>query len=153
MRRRLSSRSSRSCAARQSSLVRCGLIPSLHSGFMAGTGSSWRVAITRPGTDPIGALADALDRPEVLGVDAAHPHTRRTVLEVMLRDSSLGLAEAVRQAQLPAGDNLLLVVDQFEELFRFRRSRAARAGGDDAAAYVRLLLEASRHEPLPTFVA
>jgi hypothetical protein len=137
----------------KSSLVRCGLIPSLHGGFMAGTGSGWRVAITRPGTDPIGALADALDRPEVLGVDAAHPHTRRTVLEVTLRDSSLGLAEAVRQAQLPAGDNLLLVVDQFEELFRFRRSRAARAGGDDAAAYVRLLIEASRQEPLPIFVA
>ena len=27
----------------KSSLVRSGLIPSLHSGFMSGTGSSWRV--------------------------------------------------------------------------------------------------------------
>jgi hypothetical protein len=137
----------------KSSLVRCGLIPSLHAGFMAGTGSSWRVAITRPGSDPIGGLTDALDRADVLGTDAAHAHTRRTVLDVTLRDSSLGLAEAVRQAQLPAGDNLLIVVDQFEELFRFRRSRAARAGGDDAAAYVRLLIEASRQEHLPIFLA
>jgi peptidoglycan hydrolase CwlO-like protein len=137
----------------KSSLVRCGLIPSLHGGFMAGRGSSWRVAITRPGTDPIEGLAETLNRPEVLGNDAEGARTRRTVLEVMLRDSSLGLAEAVRQAQLPAGDNLLLLVDQFEELFRFRRTRTARAGGDDAAAYVRLLIEASRQEHLPIFVA
>lgn len=136
----------------KSSLVRSGLIPSLHGGFMAGAGSSWRVAITRPGEDPIGRLADALDRPDVLRTDEAHADTRRTLLEVTLRDSSLGLAEAVRHAQLPAGDNLLVVVDQFEELFRYRRSGAARAGGDDAALFVRLLIEAAGREELPIFV-
>lgn len=136
----------------KSSLVRSGLIPSLHGGFMAGAGSSWRVAITRPGEDPIGRLADALARPDVLGTDEAHADTRRTVLEVTLRDSSLGLAEAVRHAQLPGGDNLLVVVDQFEELFRYRRSRAERAGGDDAALFVRLLIEAASREALPIFV-
>ena len=136
----------------KSSLVRCGLIPSLHGGFMAGAGTSWRVAITRPGENPIGRLADALDRPEVLRTDDAHADTRRTLLEVTLRHSSLGLAEAVRQAQLPAGDNVLVVVDQFEELFRFRRSRPARAGGDDAVAFVRLLIEAAGCEERPIFV-
>src|SRR6187549_1913852 len=43
----------------KSSLVRSGLIPSLHSGFIL-AGSSWRVAIMRPGEDPIGRLAAAL---------------------------------------------------------------------------------------------
>jgi hypothetical protein len=136
----------------KSSLVRSGLIPSLHGGFMAGAGSSWRVAIARPGEDPIGRLADALDRPDVLRTDEAHADTRRTLLEVTLRDSSLGLAEAARHAQLPAGDNLLVVVDQFEELFRYRRSRAERAGGDDAALFVRLLIETAGREELPIFV-
>ena len=36
----------------KSSLVRSGLIPSLHSGFMVKAGSSWRVATLRPGEDP-----------------------------------------------------------------------------------------------------
>jgi hypothetical protein len=47
----------------KSSLVRSGLIPSLNSGLMANAGSSWRVAILRPGDDPIGNLAAALSRP------------------------------------------------------------------------------------------
>ena len=41
----------------KSSLVRSGLIPSLHSGFMVTAGSNWRVATFRPGGDPIGNLA------------------------------------------------------------------------------------------------
>src|ERR1700676_5406298 len=51
----------------KSSLIRSGLIPSLHSGLMVKAGSSWRVAILRPGEDPIGHLAAALDEPGVLG--------------------------------------------------------------------------------------
>ena len=51
----------------KSSLVRSGLIPSLYGGFMLKAGSSWRVAIMRPGEDPIGRLAAALDGPDVLG--------------------------------------------------------------------------------------
>jgi predicted nuclease with TOPRIM domain len=135
----------------KSSLVRSGLIPSLHSGFMSGAGSSWRVAIARPGEDPIGNLAAALD--ELLGRTDAHADTQRTVIEAGLRDSSLGLAETVRQARLPDGDNVLVVVDQFEELFRFRRSLHQRqAAGDDAAAFVKLLLETTRCPDLPIYV-
>ncbi|NMG76605.1 hypothetical protein [Aromatoleum diolicum] len=135
----------------KSSLVRSGLIPSLHAGFMAGAGSSWRIAIARPGEDPIGRLAEALDRPEVLGPVTTHADTRRTLLEVTLRDSSLGLAEAVRQAGLPAGENLLVVIDQFEELFRFRSSWPLQAG-DEAAAYVKLLLAAAHNPAAPIYV-
>ena len=126
----------------KSSLVRSGLIPSLHRGLMPGAGSSWRVAIIRPGEDPIGNLAAALGQPAVIGGADAHADTRRTVLEANLRDSSLGLAEAIRHARLPAGDNVLVLVDQFEELFRFGEPPAAQAG-DDAAAFVKLLLEAA----------
>src|SRR3954466_15784521 len=50
----------------KSSLVRSGLIPSLYSGFMVAAGSSWRVAMLRPGEDPIGRLAEALDASGVL---------------------------------------------------------------------------------------
>src|SRR5262245_13861863 len=45
----------------KSSLVRAGLLPALYGGFMAGAGSAWRVAIMRPGNDPIGNLAHALN--------------------------------------------------------------------------------------------
>ncbi len=133
----------------KSSLVRAGLIPSLHSGLMSGAGSSWRVATVLPGENPIGNLAAALSAPQVLGTDDEAPATRRVILEASLRASALGLLDAVRQARLPAGDNLLLVVDQFEELFRFKRQRGS---ADQAVAFVKLLLAASAQEELPLYV-
>ena len=51
----------------KSSLIRSGLIPSLYSGLMTSAGSSWRVVVFRPGEDPVGHLAEALNQPEALG--------------------------------------------------------------------------------------
>src|ERR1700682_5415798 len=44
----------------KSSLVRAGLLPALRGGMMAGAGSGWRIAIMKPGNDPIGNLAGKL---------------------------------------------------------------------------------------------
>ena len=137
----------------KSSLVRSGLIPSLYSGFMVAAGSSWRVAMFRPGEDPIAHLAEALDQSGVLGADAGEAAgADRAMLEATLRRSSLGIVDAVRYARIPSRDNLLVVVDQFEELFRFRRSRLIENSRDEAISFVRLLLEAARQAALPIYV-
>ena len=137
----------------KSSLVRSGLIPSLYSGFMVAAGSSWRVAIFRPGEDPIAHLAEALDQSGVLAAEAGEAaETDRAMLEATLRRSSLGIVDAVRYARIPSRDNLLIVVDQFEELFRFRRSRLIENSRDEAISFVKLLLEAARQAALPIYV-
>jgi len=133
----------------KSSLVRSGLIPSLYSGLMANTGSDWRVAILRPGEDPLGNLAAALDQPNVLAMSGESSVTNRMLIDVTLRRSGLGLIEAVRQARIPPQDNVLIVVDQFEELFRFRNSSAALNSRNEAAAFVKLLLEAAQQNTVP----
>ncbi len=51
----------------KSSVIRSGLIPALYSGMMTRAGSSWRIAVMRPGDDPIGNLAEALNDYDVLG--------------------------------------------------------------------------------------
>ena len=132
----------------KSSLVRSGLIPSLHGGAMARAGSRWRVAIMRPGEDPIGNLAAALSAPEALG-GGADEHLTRAFFETTLRASRLGLLECVRQSHV--ADNVLVLVDQFEEIFRYKSSRRA-SGGDEAAAFVKLLL-AARESELPVYIA
>jgi len=134
----------------KSSLVRAGLIPALQGGFMVGAGSSWRIATFRPAGDPIGNLAAALSDPEVLGTDPELAGTQRVLMEATLRRGTLGLADALRQAILPPQYNVLIVVDQFEELFRFRHSRQADCK-DEAQAFVKLLLEATRQE-VPLYV-
>jgi hypothetical protein len=137
----------------KSSLVRSGLIPALHSGFMAQAGSSWRVAILRPGEDPIGRLAAALDAPDIVTTPFEElASTNRVLLDVGLRRGTRGLVEVVRQASLPPETNLLVVVDQFEELFRFERSRTVEHSGDEAAAFVKLLLQAASQEEVPIYV-
>jgi tetratricopeptide (TPR) repeat protein len=138
----------------KSSLVRSGLIPSLYSGFMVQAGSTWRVAVLRPGPgeDPIGNLAEALNAPEVLGGDPELVDTNRMLIETTLRRSALGLADCARHARLPEHENLLVVVDQFEELFRFRESRREHGSRDEAIAFAKLLLGAAEQDKLPVYV-
>jgi len=136
----------------KSSLVRSGLIPSLYSGFMVNAGSTWRVATLRPGEDPIGHLAATLNQSGVLGTEGEMASTNRVLLEATLRRSTRGLVDAVRQARIPPEDNLLVIVDQFEELFRFRRSRQIQNSRDEAVAFVKLLLEATQQQEVPIYV-
>jgi hypothetical protein len=137
----------------KSSLVRSGLIPALHSGFMVSAGSNWRVAILRPGEDPIGRLAEALDAPGVLGNPAgAIASTNEVLIEATLRRSTLGLVDAVRLSHISRQDNVLVLVDQFEELFRFRRKRDVLSSRDEGVVFVKLLLEAANQSDVPIYV-
>jgi WD40 repeat protein len=140
--------------AGKSSLVRAGMIPSLEAGYMAAAGSSWRFAVLRPGDqqDPIASLAHRLADPEVFGAIEIDTEALTRILDTTLRRSSFGLIEAARQLHLQPGENLLVLVDQFEELFRLRNSRVRSAAEDVEAAFVRLLLEAARQTELPIYV-
>src|SRR4029077_17914281 len=53
---------------------------------------------------------------------------------------------------LPEHEQVVIVVDQFEELFRFADAVDRPGGGDDAAAFVKLLLEESEQRELPIYV-
>jgi uncharacterized RDD family membrane protein YckC len=135
----------------KSSLVRAGLLPGLYGGFMAGGGTRWRIADTRPGGDPIGRLAAALDQPGVLQETSAGAD-KLSFTEATLRRSAMGLIEAVQEARLPAGEKLLVLVDQFEELFRFIDTVHSADAIRDASDFVKLLLEAARQSDLPIYV-
>lgn len=137
----------------KSSLVRAGLLPSLLGGFMTSAGSDWRVAMMRPGNDPIGSLAQSLNCTDVFGSEIHENAELQTVLtEATLQRGSRGLIDAVRQAGLTQHENLLVVVDQFEELFRFARVSQNNDYRNEAAAFVKLLLEASSQRELPIYV-
>jgi len=136
----------------KSSLMRAGLLPALHGGFMAQTGSAWHVALLRPGSDPLGNLAEALRTLPPFQVQPELAAYQAAMLRVSLSRSSLGLIETCKQAPQPAGENLLVVVDQFEELFRFKQEAQKSGHGAEATAFVQLLLEATRQRDLAIFV-
>jgi hypothetical protein len=120
----------------KSSLVRAGLLPALYRGFLAGGASQWRIAVMKPGDAPMANLTKALwDQRVPLGE---------------LSRSSLGLVQAVRQGAFAPGEGLLIVVDQFEELFRFRQEQTD--GGAEANLFVMSLLEAADSFSAPIYV-
>jgi hypothetical protein len=135
----------------KSSLVRSGLIPTLWGGGMTHAGSRWRVVIMRPGEDPLGNLAAALSMPGVLYDGDYDENLTRAFFETTLRASRLGLVECIRQSRVSEGNKILVLVDQFEEIFRYKRSRRI-VGRDEAAAFVKLLLSA-RESEVPCYVA
>jgi energy-coupling factor transporter ATP-binding protein EcfA2 len=136
----------------KSSLVRAGLLPLLEGGFMASAGSFWRFAVMRPRNDAMRNLSIALADPAVLGGEAIDSDLRTPLIEAVLRRSSLGLVDAYKQARLAANENLLVVVDQFEEVFRFQKLADAKGQFDDREAFVSLLIEAARQRELPIYV-
>jgi tetratricopeptide (TPR) repeat protein len=136
----------------KSSLVRAGLLPDLCGGFMVKAGSSWRITVFRPGDDPVHNLAVALSGADLLGAPERDATVQTGILEMTLRRSALGLVEAVREARMAQTQNLLVVVDQFEELFRFKPASSGVHPEDEPAAFVKLLLNAARQDQLPIYV-
>lgn len=139
----------------KSSLVRAGLLPLLSSGFMPNTGANWRIAIFRPGNSPIHNLAYALVHPEQ--AEGAPPAKESKQLDVgitetILRRSAVGLLDFADSRELATGENLLVVVDQFEELFRFKKDSGIEKSEDEAAAFVKLFLEATRDKSEHVYV-
>ncbi|HEX2269713.1 MAG TPA: tetratricopeptide repeat protein, partial [Pyrinomonadaceae bacterium] len=137
----------------KSSLIRAGLMPALRGGMMAGAGSGWRIAVMRPGGDPIGNLAAELVKKDVLSEAGAGlpEHEAEAVIDATLRGGSLGIVNVARQGRLSEHEKLLIVVDQFEELFRFRAAQE-NTNADEAAAFVKLLLEATQQRELSIYV-
>ncbi len=123
----------------KSSLVLAGLIPAIERGYLTGAGAGWRVAIMRPGGDPMGELARNIATS--MGIPEADAQGE-------LGRSSLGLAELAK-ASLRPGENLLLVVDQFEELFRYHKNAASREEREASAGFVKLLLAATGRSDVP----
>lgn len=124
----------------KSSLVRAGLIPALTGSYDETDTSGWRIALFRPGSDPIHELAVTLCR------EFAIPESD-TVLKT-LRGSSAGLAR-VAQEHVGPEEKLLVLVDQFEELFRYGEDADGTGEADDDEAFVKLLLAAAGKSELP----
>jgi hypothetical protein len=129
----------------KSSLVRTGLLDALDLGFHPWAGSQWTVADLHPGGQPIRNLATALLRskdggePEGMSID---------LLAAFLRRGPRSVAEWASGGNLEPQCNLLILVDQFEELFRYGNY----ARQEEAEAFVTLLLETAAMPDLKVHV-
>lgn len=133
----------------KSSLVRAGLLPEIE----AKTNPSWQICIMRPGKNPVEELCTALFSQDLFGSN--NPSEKSQIQSdnlSILQRSTLGLVQSVRNF-IPNGKNLLILVDQFEEIFRYRNLTLTDADQPDYANhFVELLLNAVGQKEVPIYV-
>jgi flagellar basal body-associated protein FliL len=127
----------------KSSLVRTGLLAALELGHFVRAGSHWHIVETHPGGEPFLNLAR--------GLNASLDDEQRmpdAILRELLTQGPLSVAEWFAAQDWPANTNLLILVDQFEELFRYS-DYAAR---EEAEAFATLLIESARAAHVPVHI-
>jgi WD40 repeat protein/energy-coupling factor transporter ATP-binding protein EcfA2 len=131
----------------KSSFIYCG-------GFLTDASPNWEVIGTRPGVAPIDNLAESLLRhnPDYEVADPEEKKIKRTIFSALLKSSSLGLVQAIEQTRKQKDVNYLVLVDQFEELFRFKESQEANSV-NETLAFVNLLIGAANYPDAPIYVA
>ncbi|MFV2064162.1 MAG: protein kinase, partial [Chloroflexota bacterium] len=91
----------------KSSVVRAGLVPAVRAGAVQGS-ADWFITTMVPGTDPYESLEAALLRVAV--------NPPPSLIE-QLRSGKRGILRSVRRCLSTDEERVLLVIDQFEELF------------------------------------
>jgi WD40 repeat protein/DNA-binding SARP family transcriptional activator len=114
----------------KSSLVRAGLLPALAEGVLPGS-DGWRQVLMRPGEHPMRELGLALGTGE--GITAAATASGDGEAATSTQDGPRGpvlgrpAGNLLLEVAAAAHQRLLLVVDQFEEVFTTCRDEAERA--------------------------
>src|SRR5438128_2422224 len=133
----------------KSSLVRAGLIPKLKAGFLVEERDLWRFATMKPGDAPLENMAVSLL--EAVGVEASKANIYE-LIEAIHGKGAQAIIDCLQEALGGEDANLLLLVDQFEELFRFALRDENAEKRNEAEEFVALLLELAAQRELPIFV-
>ncbi len=106
----------------KSSLIKAGVIPALRAGLLSKVGYRWKTTEMRPGRRPLINLLRALE--DAFGPDSSGGRPSRSELQSYLENDEAGLWDAMSmmadRAENPrdtGGYLLLLLIDQFEEIF------------------------------------
>ncbi|MEI6574609.1 MAG: hypothetical protein WCO63_00360 [Bacteroidota bacterium] len=123
----------------KSSLIKAGLIPSLVKNKYIQNPDEWKLILFRPGSDPIGNLSEALLR--CFGKESEPDKNK---FHKKLLQSPDALPEIIKMLGGRSTASYLLVIDQFEELFRFRQNTILENAEAEAARFVELFLYATQ---------
>jgi energy-coupling factor transporter ATP-binding protein EcfA2 len=139
----------------KSSLMYCGLVPVLYGGFVTHSSPNWHILVTRPGVSPIQNLAESvvdylIAQNRILLADKA---IHKAIILSVLRSGSHGLVEVARYLQKHHDENVFLMIDQFEELFRLQEEILEEDAINESQLYVNLVLTAVHQREVPIYSA
>ena len=122
----------------KSSLIYCGVLPRVKEVDKDGS-SAWKVVAFRPGNDPFTNLGEAISE------NIIQNGTTGVEIETILLDMHLdknGIVSALNKHIIRNNEKLVLVVDQFEEIFRYSTLGSGGSKGTYAAEFVEKLVSA-----------
>ena len=123
----------------KSSLIYCGVLPRVKK-HGDNSSSTWRIITFRPGNDPIGNLTEAFVK-NISGGEKGN--VDKQTVSTLLNSGPDGISKAVKTLLVNKNDKVLVLVDQFEELFRYQAAGTDAKHEESAAAFVRLIEEAA----------
>lgn len=135
----------------KSSLVNCGLLPALEDDFKLKNGTKWKPILFKPGKNPIDNLAREIAKKDVLFEESGMEEIFLPLIKKALRNSASGLAEAFKHSNISTKYRYLIVIDQFEELFRYEQICTA-TKKNETADFINLLLEATQQSDIPIYL-
>jgi len=132
----------------KSSLLRAGLIPALAGGFLVNNNDKWKVAIMKPGQHPMYNMASAILNN--LKADVSSEDINQLIQKIgeFGATAVIDLMAAYRKEH---HFNFFLLIDQFEELFRFSMESGDPTKKDEAIDFVNVFLELSAQKELPFY--
>lgn len=133
----------------KSSLLRAGLIPSLKAGYLVDNCDNWFISIMKPGQDPMRNLCRSLLEELFQSTDQDSIDQLVQTVEEEGVDAILGLLEPLWKSKRT---NFFILIDQFEELFRYASEDGRTIGRDGAIDFVNIFLELAEQKELPIYI-
>jgi WD40 repeat protein len=134
----------------KSSFVRAGIIPSLFKDKVVKSDKEWNLSIFRPGSNPIKNLSEALYEAIRKEKETAPEIDSPEKIQSILASDEEGLIKVIETQNRRSPRNRLLIIDQFEELFRYKlNSQNSRA---ESFEFVKLLLTALKNNTASTYM-
>ena len=106
----------------KSSFINCGILPKLSADYPGKVSKKWDIITLRPGNSPIHALAEALEKKTTYpdNLSAENKYSIQEIKDILTVNGADGFNQFVNNIVESSGKNLLLFIDQFEEVFRFK---------------------------------
>jgi energy-coupling factor transporter ATP-binding protein EcfA2 len=122
----------------KSSLVLSGVIPALLKENTEGK-KLWSYLVFRPDRNPIDNLAAELS---TLSASAGFTQLSQASIAASLHNRSEGITDVINKIRKSLRQQIVIVIDQFEEIFRYSPVSTRGTEGDEATDFIDLLVNA-----------
>ncbi len=131
----------------KSSLMYCGIVPLLMKSFSE-SNTEWNLIVAHPGSAPIKNLADAIEKTIITESQCAD--NSLTKISAVLYSNTNGLVQLLKPLAKDANRSYILLINQFEELFRFSKSRTETV--NESNTYIDLLTATANQTVIPIYI-